>query len=192
MHLHQSVEDLVSGQNIFSNADGTASERFVHFIGGLQTYTPDLMPLYAPNVNAYRRYVAGSQAPVNVQWGYDNRTTGLRVPISAPAARRVENRLAGADANPYLAMAATLAAGLAGMQERCAATKPLDGNAYASERQLPCTFDDALDQMRQSAHAPRLLGADFVQAYLAVKSQELAHYQTEVSAWERRYLLPQV
>ena len=192
MHLHQSVEDLVSGQNIFSNADGTASERFVHFIGGLQTYTPDLMLLYAPNVNAYRRYVAGSQAPVNVQWGYDNRTTGLRVPHSAPAARRVENRLAGADANPYLAMAATLAAGLAGMQERCAATKPLDGNAYASERQLPCTFDDALDQMRQSAHAPRLLGADFVQAYLAVKSQELAHYQAEVSAWERRYLLPQV
>ena len=104
----------------------------------------------------------------------------------------MENRLAGADANPYLAMAATLAAGLAGMQERCAATTPLDGNAYASERQLPCTFEEALNQMRHSAHAPRLLGADFVQAYLAVKSQELAHYQAEVSAWERRYLLPQV
>jgi glutamine synthetase len=79
-------------------------------------HTPDLMPLYAPNVNAYRRYVAGNQAPVNVHWGHDNRTTGLRVPHSAPAARRVENRLAGADANPYLAVAATLAAGLAGMQ----------------------------------------------------------------------------
>lgn len=192
MHLHQSVEDMASGQNIFSHADGTASERFGHYIGGLQAYTADLLPLYAPNVNAYRRYVSGSQAPVNVHWGHDNRTTGLRVPNSAPVARRVENRLAGADANPYLAMAATLAAGLAGMQECCTPTEPLTTNAYDSERQLPHTFDAALNLMRQSAHAPRLLGADFVQAYLAVKGLEQDHYHAEITAWERRFLLPQV
>jgi glutamine synthetase len=150
------------------------------------------MPLYAPNVNAYRRYVSGSQAPVNVHWGHDNRTAGLRVPHSAPVARRVENRLAGADANPYLAMAATLAAGLTGMQERCTPTEPLTDNAYDSERQLPHTFDAALTLMRQSAHAPRLLGAAFVQAYLAVKGLEHDHYHAEITAWERRFLLPQV
>lgn len=192
MHLHQSVEDVASGQNIFSNADGSASERFLHYIGGLQTYTPDLMPLYAPNVNAYRRYVAGSQAPVNVEWGHDNRTTGLRVPHSAPVARRVENRLAGADANPYLAMAATLAAGLAGMQEQRPPTEPLASNGYDCARQLPHTFDAALTLMGQSSHAPRLLGADFVQGYLAVKRLEHDHYLAEVTAWERRFLLPQV
>ena len=192
MHLHQSVEDMATGHNIFSNPDGSASECFAHYIGGLQVHTPDLMPLYAPNVNAYRRYVAGNQAPVNVHWGHDNRTTGLRVPHSAPAARRVENRLAGADANPYLAMAATLAAGLAGMQARCTPTEPLVGNACDSERQLPGTFDAALAQMRHSAHAAPLLGAAFVQAYLAVKGLELDHYHAEISAWERRFLLPQV
>lgn len=192
MHLHQSVEDVATGQNLFSNADGSAHPRFFHFIGGLQAFTPDLMALYAPNVNAYRRYVAGSQAPVNVQWGHDNRTTGLRVPDSPPAARRVENRLAGADANPYLAMAASLAAGLAGMQAGCEPTQPLADNGYDSERQLPRTFDSALAQMAQSAHASDLLGADFVRGYLAVKQLELDHYLAEVTAWERRFLLPQV
>ena len=87
MHLHQSVVDA-AGQNIFSQPDGSASEAFLHFIGGLQAHTADLMLFYAPTVNAFRRYVAGSQAPVNLQWGFDNRTAGLRVPPSGPAARR--------------------------------------------------------------------------------------------------------
>jgi glutamine synthetase len=180
------------GRNVFSQADGSASEAFLHYIGGLQAYTPDLMLLYAPTVNSYRRYVAGSQAPTNVQWGHDNRTAGLRVPVSPPAARRVENRLAGADANPYLAMAATLAAGLAGMQERLQPTEPVQGNGYHQARGLPHTFSTAHEQMAHSVHAPRLLGARFVQAYLAVKGLEHQSYLAEVSAWERRFLLPQV
>jgi len=191
MHLHQSVVDA-QGRNVFSNADGSASEAFLHFIGGLQAYTPDLMLVYAPTVNSYRRYVAGSQAPTNVQWGYDNRTAGLRVPVSGPAARRVENRLAGADANPYLAMAATLAAGLAGLQEKIAPTDAVVGNGYAHARGLPRTFDAAHAQMAGSAHAPRLLGERFVRGFLAVKALEHDHYLNEISAWERRYLLPQV
>jgi glutamine synthetase len=191
MHLHQSLVDA-QGRNVFSQADGSASESFLHYIGGLQAYTPDLMLLYAPTVNSYRRYVAGSQAPTNVQWGHDNRTAGLRVPVSPPAARRVENRLAGADANPYLAMAATLAAGLAGMQERLQPTEPVQGNGYHQARGLPHTFSTAHEQMAHSVHAPRLLGARFVQAYLAVKGLEHQSYLAEVSAWERRFLLPQV
>ena len=117
MHLHISVVDA-QGANVFSRPDGGESPRLGHFIAGLQTYAPDLMLMLAPNVNSYRRYVSGSQAPINLQWGYDNRTTGLRVPASGPAARRVENRVAGADANPYLAIAASLAAGLKGLQEQ--------------------------------------------------------------------------
>ncbi len=191
MHLHQSVVDA-QGRNVFSNADGSASEAFFHYLGGLQSCTPDLMLIYAPTVNSYRRYVAGSQAPTNVQWGYDNRTAGLRVPVSAPVARRVENRLAGADANPYLAMAATLAAGLAGMEDKVQPTAPVEGNGYAQARGLPRTFDTAHEQMAASEHAPRLLGERFVRGYLAVKALEHDHFLNEISAWERRYLLPQV
>jgi len=191
MHLHQSVVDA-EGRNIFSQADGSASEAFFHYIGGLQAHTPDLTLLYAPTVNSYRRYVAGSQAPINVAWGFDNRTTGLRVPVSPPAARRVENRIAGADANPYLAMAATLAAGLAGLQARCAPSEPVSGNGYDLERGLPRTFSSAHDQMAQSQYASALLGERFVRGFLAVKALEHEHYLGEISAWERRYLLPQV
>lgn len=191
MHLHQSVVDA-QGRNVFSQADGSASDAFFHYLGGLQAYTPDLMLLYAPTVNSYRRYVAGTQAPTNVAWGYDNRTTGLRVPVSGPAARRVENRLAGADANPYLAMAATLAAGLAGLTEHLLPTDPVEGNGYDQARGLARTFDAAHEQMAQSQHAARLLGDRFVRGFLAVKALEHDHFLAEVSAWERRYLLPQV
>lgn len=115
MHLHISVVDA-QGDNVFGLPDGSESQRLGHFIAGLQTCAPGLILMLAPNVNSYRRYVSGSQAPVNLQWGYDNRPTGLRIPASEPAARRVENRLA--DANPDLAMAASLAAGRKGLQEQ--------------------------------------------------------------------------
>ncbi|MDC8784827.1 glutamine synthetase family protein [Roseateles koreensis] len=190
MHLHQSVLD-VQGHNIFSLPDGSASPEFGHFIAGLQRYSPDLMLVYAPFVNSYRRYVTGSQAPVNFHWGHDNRTTALRVPISSAANRRVENRVAGADANPYLAIAANLAAGLAGLQDKQAPTQALVGNAYDQPKSLPRSFVSAHEQMAASTHAPELLGAAFVQAYLAVKALEYDSYLNEISAWERRFLVPQ-
>lgn len=193
MHLHQSVVDA-HGVNIFSDAQGAETGAFRHFIAGLQTYVPDLMLVFAPHVNSYRRFVAGSQAPIHLGWGYDNRTSGLRVPQSGPAARRVENRIAGADANPYLAIAATLAAGLAGMDERLEATAPMapGENGYAQGHGLARSFLPALEQMQGSASARRLMGEGFVTAYTAVKSLEYDSYLTEISAWERRFLLPQV
>jgi glutamine synthetase len=191
MHLHQSVVDA-AGQNIFTQADGSASPAFFQYIAGLQAYTPDLMLIYAPFVNSYRRYVTGSQAPINLHWGYDNRTAGLRVPTSSPAARRVENRIAGADANPYLAIAATLAAGLAGIDEGLSPTDPITGNGYDHAHDLARTFIIAHDQMAASESAVRLLGKGFVQAYLSVKGLEYDSYLREISAWERRFLLPQV
>jgi len=191
MHLHQSIVDT-QGRNIFTQEDGAASQKFRQYIAGLQAYMPDLMLIYAPFVNSYRRYVTGSQAPVNLHWGHDNRTAGLRVPLSSPAARRVENRIAGADANPYLAIAASLAAGLAGMQEELVSTEPMEGNAYEQPRGLARTFVVAHDQMAASTSAPRLMGKEFVQAYVAVKGLEYDSYLSEISAWERRFLLPQV
>ncbi len=191
MHLHISVVDG-TGQNIFSRPDGSASARFEQFLAGLQTHGPELMALFAPNVNSYRRYVAGSQAPTNMAWGHDNRTTGLRVPASAPVARRVENRVAGADANPYLAIAASLAAGLAGLQGQMQATEPLSSNGYDEAHSLPRSLTEALDKLEHSALARQALGHDFVSGFCAVKRLEHAHYQAEISAWERRFLLPQV
>ncbi|MFM2068790.1 MAG: hypothetical protein RLZZ584_3699 [Pseudomonadota bacterium] len=192
MHLHQSVVDAHSGANIFSRPDGSEDARFHHFIAGLQTCLPDLMLIYAPFINSYRRYVPGSQAPVNLHWGADNRTTGLRIPLSGPDARRVENRIAGADANPYLAIAATLAAGLAGLQQQLVPSEPISGNASDHGHALPRTFTEAHDLMAASTRAPALLGTDFVRGYLSVKAMEHEHYQREISAWERRYLLAQV
>ena len=193
MHLHQSVVDA-SGRNIFSADDGGETAAFRHFIGGLQTYIPDLMLIFAPFVNSYRRFVTGSQAPIHLQWGYDNRTSGLRIPRSGPAARRVENRIAGADANPYLAIAASLAAGLAGMDEKIAATEPMTDteNGYDRGHGLARSFLPALDQMKASESSRHLLGDAFVTAFTAVKALEYDSYLTEVSAWERRFLLPQV
>jgi glutamine synthetase len=190
MHLHQSVVDG-QGRNIFTDAAGADTKALGHFIAGLQAYGPDLMLVFAPFVNSFRRYVSGSQAPTTLAWGRDNRTVGLRVPLSAPVARRVENRIAGADANPYLAIAASLAAGLAGLEEQLSPTEPVQGNGYDEAHGLPRTFLEAHHRMAGSAHAARLMGADFVRAYLAVKALEHDSYLNHISEWERRYLAPQ-
>ncbi|PRC94570.1 Glutamine synthetase [Solimicrobium silvestre] len=190
MHVHQSIVDA-EGKNIFSNADGTESLRFRQFIGGLQTYIPDMMLIYAPFINSYRRFVEGSQAPVNLQWGIDNRTAGLRIPISGPAARRVENRIAGADANPYLVIAASLAAGLAGIEEGLTPSEPIVGNGYDHGHDLARGFQASHAQMVNSTSSRRLLGDDFVTGFVSVKGLEYQHFQNEISAWERRYLVPQ-
>ncbi|MFZ4480689.1 MAG: glutamine synthetase family protein [Rhodoferax sp.] len=193
MHLHQSVLDS-RGRNIFSTDDGAESVRFGNFIAGLQAYVPDLMLIFAPFVNSYRRFVKDSQAPVNLHWGYDNRTTGLRIPISDPAARRVENRIGGADANPYLAIAASLAAGLAGMDESLTPTAPILAakSAYDQAHALARSFLPALEQMQGSKSSRRLLGDTFVTGFCAVKALEYESYLREISAWERRFLLQQV
>jgi glutamine synthetase len=191
MHLHQSLVDG-DGRNIFSRPDGGEDPRFRQFIGGQQAYLPDMMLMLAPHVNSYRRFVKGSQAPIHLQWGYDNRTAGLRVPVSGPAARRVEMRVAGADANPYLAIAASLSAGLAGIEEALSATEPLSGDGYAHDHDLPRTPHEALARMADSTAARRLLGDDFVTGFVSVKALEFANYDREISAWERRILLPMV
>jgi glutamine synthetase len=190
MHLHQSVVDA-DGRNVFSNADGGESLLFRQFIAGLQANLPSLMLLFAPFVNSYRRFVRQSQAPVNFHWGYDNRTAGLRIPRSGPAARRVENRVAGADANPYLVIAATLAAGLDGIERALPPTDPMDDSAYEQAHTLPRSLVAAIDSFVDDGVATRLFGERFVRAYASTKEVEYDSWLAEIGAWERRFLVPQ-
>jgi glutamine synthetase len=189
MHIHQSVVDIKTGKNIFSNEDGTASALFPQYIAGLQKYMPAAVALVAPYVNSYRRIVKHSAAPVNVQWGHDNRTVGFRVPFSDPQGRRVENRVVGADANPYLALAVTLACGYLGMMEKLEPTKEITGSAYDLDYEFPRGLSEALDELRASTALKKILGERFISVYTAVKEVELAEFMKVISPWEREHLL---
>jgi glutamine synthetase len=189
MHVHQSVYSSETGRNLFSGEDGEATEMFHWFIGGLQKFLPAAMPLLAPNVNSYRRLRRWSTAPINVHWGIENRTVGLRVPISSPEARRVENRIAGADANPYLAIAAALACGWLGIVGEIEPTDPIKGTAYRLAQTLPQQMPDALRKLHQSGPLKEVLGDSFVEVLLAVKQAEHDAYQRVISSWEREHLL---
>ena len=189
MHVHQSVYDAKTGENLFAGPDGGYSGAFLHHIGGLQRYMPAAMPFLAPNVNSYRRLRRYSDAPVNVQWGWENRTVGLRVPESDRNSRRVENRVAGADANAYLAIAASLACGYLGMIEELRPTDPIKGSAYRLAQTLPQQMPDALKKLNSSPSLKEALGEDFVRVLIAVKQTEHEAYQSVISSWEREHLL---
>nr|WP_316642369.1 glutamine synthetase family protein [uncultured Roseateles sp.] len=189
MHVHQSVVSAATGQNIFSNADGSPSQAFYWYIGGLQKYTPAAMALFAPYVNSYRRLSRSTAAPINIQWGTDNRTVGIRSPVATPAARRVENRVIGADANPYVALAATLACGYLGMKNRIAPTPECTGDAYLAEYQLPRSLSEALGLLADEKDLHDVLGKDFITVYSAVKEIEHDEFMKVISPWEREHLL---
>jgi glutamine synthetase len=189
MHIHQSIIDKKTRSNVFSNPDGTPSALFFAHIAGLQKYLPAAMALFAPNVNSYRRITRQALAPINVQWGYDNRTAGLRVPVSDPEGRRVENRVGGADANPYLAIAASLACGYLGMIENLQPTEPISGSAHDLPFALPRSLDAALRRLNESEPLIRLLGEPFVAAFSIVKTAEYEVFLQVISSWEREHLL---
>ncbi|MBI1210318.1 MAG: glutamine synthetase [Alphaproteobacteria bacterium] len=189
MHIHQSIVDA-KGHNIFASRGGKDTRLFMAYIGGLQKYLPAAMPLIAPYVNSYRRLVRFLSAPVNTHWGHENRTVGLRIPESEPKNRRIENRVPGADANPYLAIAATLACGYLGMTQNLSPTKAMEGNAYESMRyQLPRHLLDAIQRFRASNDMREILGEAFVDLFSDVKASEHDAYQQVISPWERQHLL---
>jgi glutamine synthetase len=189
MHMHQSILDRDSKQNIFSNPDGTPTQAFFHYIGGLQKYVPSAMALVAPYVNSYRRLSRYTAAPINIEWGYDNRTVGIRSPISTPEARRVENRVIGADANPYLAMAMTLACGYLGMKNQTKPKPEMKGDAYLTAYALPRSLGEALDWLRRDSDLHEVLGKDFITVYTEIKELEFAEFMKVISPWEREHLL---
>ncbi|MDO5369766.1 glutamine synthetase family protein [Paracoccus sp. (in: a-proteobacteria)] len=189
MHIHHSVIDVETGRNIFSDEKGRETPEFLHFIAGMQSHLPAAIALLAPYVNSYRRYVPDFAAPINLEWGRDNRTTGLRVPISAPDGRRVENRLAGMDCNPYLGLAASLATGYLGLVQAANPRAECLGDAYMSEDELPTNLGDALDEMVASEPMREVLGSEFVAVYEAVKRNEYKEFLQVISPWEREHLL---
>jgi glutamine synthetase len=189
MHVHQSIEEVGTGRNIFSNPDGTPSREFYWFIGGLQTYIPAAMALFAPYVNSYRRLARYTAAPINIQWGTDNRTVGIRSPVAGPAARRIENRVIGADANPYVALAATLACGWLGISKQIEPSPECKGDAYLSDRQLPPSLGEALDKLKREDDLREVLGDAFITVYTEVKEVEYAEFMKVISPWEREHLL---
>ncbi len=189
LHLHHSVVDAVSGDNVFSAPDGEASPLFHSFIAGLQIYAPQAMAFFAPYVNSYRRIARHMAAPINLHWGHDNRTVGFRVPVSGPADRRVENRLAGADVNPYIAIAASLACGYLGMVDKLEPSAPLTTSAYKLDITLPRSLSAALKQLTGSEPLRRVLGDPFVDLYVGIKEREFETFFEVISPWEREFLL---
>ena len=191
MHVHHSILDA-GGRNIFAGEGGAETDAFRHFIGGMQAHLPSVIAILAPYVNSYRRYVKDHAAPINLEWGRDNRTTGLRVPVSEPAARRVENRLAGMDCNPYLAIAASLACGLLGLDERREPSAEFTTDAYDGEEAIPRGIYSALEAFADAPAIRALLGEPFCRVYEVVKTSEYDAYLQVISPWEREHLLTNV
>lgn len=192
MHIHHSLIDMQTGNNAFSGPQGGETDLFFNFIGGLQNYIPSAIALLAPYVNSYRRYVKDHSAPFNLEWAHDNRTAGIRIPISKSEARRIENRLAGMDCNPYLGIAGSLLCGYLGIKEGLRPTKRQKGDAYDGENLIPRLMGEALDNFESAQKLHALLGQEFSRVYSAIKRAEYDEFLQVISPWEREHLLMNV
>ena len=189
-HIHLSLTDLNGTGNAFHDAavEGQTSDVMSHFIGGQQALMPEFTALFAPTVNSYRRLVPGLWAPTAASWGVDNRTCALRVVPGTEKSTRVEHRLPGADTNPYLALAAAIASGLHGIENKIDPDAPVTGNAYentlAAERQLPRVLEDASAFFAKSEVARDWFGDAFVDHFAASRDWEVRESRKHVSDWE--------
>lgn len=183
-HIHLS---LWRGQtNLFWDRRGKGSKFFRQFLGGLMKYSPELSYFYAPTINSYKRYQAASWAPTKMAWSTDNRTVGFRI-VGQEKGFRIENRMPGADANPYLAFAAMLAAGMAGVAENLDCGEEYVGNAYvdAKLRALPRSLREAADLLDGSKLAKRALGEAVAEFYVHTARLEVQAFDASVTDWER-------
>ncbi|MCX7056387.1 MAG: glutamine synthetase [Proteobacteria bacterium] len=190
-HLHTSLRGA-NGETVFhdpTKPDGI-SETMRHFIGGVQKLLPELLLMQAPNVNSFKRFVPGIFAPVASTWGIDNRTTSLRAIVGAPGSQRVENRVPGADCNPYLAIAATLASGLWGIENEVEPTAMFRTSVYEHmdqvprELMFPASFAEAITRFRDSEFAKDAFGEEFVRVYSATRAAQDLDYRRAVTDWE--------
>lgn len=190
-HLHLSLVDD-TGKNLFYDAkgDGTMSALQRHFVAGQQRLLPQFAAMVAPTVNSFSRLVPGYWAPINATWGIENRTCALRV-IPGEKAQRVEFRIGAADGNPYLVMAAAVAAGIYGIEEKLELGSPITGNAYEDAKgaaEMPATLTAAATNLRQSSEAARYFGEDFVNHFAATREWEEREFQKHITDWElKRY-----
>ncbi len=189
MHIHQSVLNIKTGKNVFSTPDGKNSEAFFAFLGGMQHYLPKSLIMMAPYVNSYRRLALGTSAPVNVHWGHDNRTAGLRIPNSDAAGKRVENRIPSSDANPYLALAASLACGLLGIEQNIVPNSATSNTTNEGTNELPRGLLEAVALFEHDEGLESILGKEFCSTYAAIKHGEFETFMEVISPWEREFLL---
>jgi len=192
MHIHHSVLDIKTRKNIFAGPQGGETDAFFNYIGGLQHYMPQAIAVLAPYVNSYRRYVKDHAAPINLEWGRDNRTTGIRIPLSDQQGRRVENRLAGMDCNPYLGIAASLACGYLGLMNDKRPTAQFKGDAYEGDGDIPQVLGQALDIFDEATELREVLGPEFARVYGIIKRAEYEEFLQVISPWEREHLLMNV
>ena len=190
-HLHQSLIDVSTGEPVMMDPASTGAHPALskigeHYIAGVLGTLRDFAAIYWPTVNSYRRARPYSWAATTVSWGWDNRSTALRVVGEDAGSLRLENRMPGADVNPYLAIAATLAGGAYGIEQRLELPEPCTGDAYADPRleKLPGSLEEAIDILERSEIARELLGEDFVVHYAASHRAEIAQWRAHVSDWE--------
>jgi glutamine synthetase len=185
-HIHISLRSPESGGVFAGEGEHGFAPLFEHFVAGQQACLRELCYLFAPNINSYKRYAAGSFAPTAVAWGLDNRTCALRVVGHGPSLR-VENRVPGGDMNPYLGVAALIAAGLHGIENELPLEPQLVGNAYESDGpRVPATLREAADLFAQSAVAADAFGSEVVEHYANAARVELTAFDAAVTDWERR------
>lgn len=190
-HVHQSLWDLEGKNNLFADTTQPLSQTARHYLGGLLQLMPALTSFYCPNINSYKRAVPGVWSPINVSWGVENRTSAIRaIPGNSGKSTRLENRLCGADTNPYLVMAAGLAAGLYGIENKIEPGDAVTGNAYTDESRtmLPASLGAAVEQLKNSAPAREIFGDTFIDHYILIRDYEVRLYNKAVTNWElKRY-----
>ena len=187
-HFHFSIQDR-SGANILRESDGALSRIGMNVMGGLSRYLPEWLPMLAPTVNSYARLVKGAWAPTALTWGYENRTCALRVILGSEYSCHVENRIPGADSNPYLVAAATLAAAYLGIEERLEPPSHVKGDAYAVESGLDTTLQfaptlrDAATRFADSEQAKRSFGEEFCAHFVMTRLWESSEAERNVNDW---------
>jgi len=180
LHIHASLDDE-GGTHLFAADDPRGTPLMRHAIGGLLATLDDCLAVFAPNANSYRRFQSQSYAPISRTWGINNRSVAVRVPIGPPETRHLEHRVAGADANPYLAIAAVLAGIHAGIVEQLDPGPPIEGNGYASTSRLPDDWPAALRRLRESRFLATYFGARFLDIFHAIKAAECRRYSARVT-----------
>jgi glutamine synthetase len=185
LHTHFSLIDD-KGDNVFDSGGPKGTAIMKHAVAGCLHAMKDSALIFAPHQNSYERLVPGKHAPTSIAWGYENRTTAIRIPAGSTSARRIEHRVAGGDVNPYLMLAAILGAALDGIEQQMEPPSPIVGNAYAVDglEQIPASWEEAIDALEQSSIVPRFISPELIKNLVTTKRQEL-HYIGELSDQER-------
>jgi glutamine synthetase len=185
MHVHFSLLDR-QGRNVFDDGTDEGAPLLKNAVAGLVHGMADTTLIFAPHYNSYRRLRPGTHAPVSVSWGYENRTSAIRIPGGEASARRIEHRVAGADANPYLVVAAILGAALCGIREGWMPPPPVEGDAYRNNsiERIPAEWGQAVDRFEKSEIAKQIFDPVLCSMLIACKRQEIAGFSEQVTDFE--------